>query len=101
MSSEDKLEEQIVAKGLNAPRLTPDSIDSKIRDVYWHVVPNSTTTLCSILLENGFRVNGESAAVSLENFDEDIGKQVAYENARTKIWALEGYLLKDSLSKLV
>ena len=32
-----------------------------------------------------------------ENFDPEIGKQVAYDNAREKIWLLEGYLLKEKL----
>ena len=35
----------------------------------------------------------------MANFDEDIGKQIAYSDAREQIWALEGYALKDSLYK--
>jgi len=50
-------------------------------------------------LKNGFTVTGESTAVSMENFDKDIGEQIAYANAKDKIWALEGYLLKDALYK--
>ena len=46
---------------------------------------------------NGFVVNGESASASKENFDVEIGKKVAYENAREQIWKLEGYLLKQKL----
>jgi hypothetical protein len=52
-----------------------------------------------LTLKNGFNVIGESAAASPENFKEEIGKQIAYENARNKIWALEGYLLKQRLSE--
>jgi hypothetical protein len=42
-------------------------------------------------------VIGESAAASPENFDEAIGKRIARDNARNRIWALEGYKLRDQL----
>jgi hypothetical protein len=53
--------------------------------------------VCALTLRNGFIVTGESAAASHENFDEGIGRKIARENARTKIWALEGYLLRQRL----
>lgn len=95
--TEKQIEASIQEKGLNAPRLTPDHIDSVIESIYYHVIPNSTTTLCSIELVNGFRVTGESAAASLENFDKELGEQIAFKNAREKIWQFEGYLLKQRL----
>lgn len=92
-----KLEYEIQNKGLNAPRLTPAHIDSVIKEIKYYIVPDTTTTICSLVLSNGFVVNGESAAASKENFDEEIGRKVAYENARDKIWMLEGYLLKQKI----
>lgn len=56
-------------------------------------------TFCVIILKNGFTVTGESACASPENFDPEIGRKIAYENAYNKIWLLEGYLLKEQLSK--
>ena len=94
---DQKLEYEIQNKGLNAPRLTPAHIDSVIKEIKYYVVPDTTTTICSLVLSNGFVVNGESAAASKENFDEEIGRKVAYENAREQIWKLEGYLLKQKL----
>ena len=88
-------------KGLNAPRLTPTLIDEAIVDEYYHVVPGTTLTICVLTLQNGFTVVGESAAASPENFDEEIGRKVARDKAREKIWALEGYLLKEKLYKEV
>ena len=95
--SDQELEYEIQNKGLNAPRLTPAHIDSVIRTINYYVVPGTTTTICSLELMNGYVVNGESAAASKENFDAEIGRKVAYDNARDKIWALEGYLLKQRL----
>ena len=84
-------------KNLNAPRLTPALIDEVIRDEAYYVFPGTTTTICRLTLTNGYSTIGESAAVSLENFDEEIGRKVARDNARDKVWALEGYRLKQKL----
>jgi len=97
--TEIETESAIQAKGLNAPRLTPAHIDGVIVDEQYYIFPDSTITICRLILKNGFSVIGESAAASSENFDREIGQSIARSNARDKIWALEGYLLKDSLSK--
>lgn len=113
---EEKIEQEIQDKGLNAPRLTPADIDAVIVDKYyftaanaqWGADPNTTAligmhkqletlTFCVLILKNGFTVTGESACASPENFDAEIGKEIAYENARNKVWMLEGYLLKEKL----
>lgn len=95
--SEQAIEKEINDKGLNAPRLNPALIDSAIADEDYYVFPNTTLTVCCLTLRNGFHVTGESAAASPENFDIQIGKKIARENARNKIWSLEGYLLKEKL----
>ncbi len=95
--NDQQIETQIQEKGLNAPRLTPDHIGSVICQEQYHVFTGTTTTVCCLTLANGFTVTGESACASPENFDEEIGKKIAYTNAREKIWPLEGYLLKHKL----
>ena len=125
MSNEKQIEQEIQDKGLNAPRLTPDHIDSVIQSVHYftagdgyvgaltsseefNALPEHERTVqpslqldlltfCVIVLRNGFTVTGESACASPKNFNADIGQKVAYENAREKIWLLEGYLLKEKL----
>ena len=97
MADDKTIEQMIQDKGLNAPRLNPTMIDDTIVGEYYHIVPNTTLTLCVLTLTNGFTVTGESAAVSMANFDKEIGRKVARESARDKIWALEGYLLKQRL----
>ncbi|WP_249821492.1 Gp49 family protein, partial [Escherichia coli] len=56
-------------------------------------------TFCVLVLRNGFTVTGESACASQENFDAEIGRKIARQNAVNKIWMLEGYLLKQKLSE--
>ena len=111
--SEKQIEQEIQAKGLNAPRITPSHIDSVIASTHYftagdaidggivvgHKTPHplDLLTFCILTLENGFTVTGESACASPENFDAEMGRNVAFENAREKIWQLEGYLLKQRL----
>lgn len=114
------IEQEIQAKGLTAPRVTPQHIDSLIRsEVYFTgtdganspgarvkseyvegeriLEPLDLLTFCVLVLRNGFTVTGESACASPENFDAEIGRKLARENAVNKIWMLEGYLLKQRL----
>lgn len=95
---EAAIEKEIQSKGLNAPRLNPAHIDAQIVKEDYHVFPGTTMTICALTLKNGFQVVGESAAASPENFDAEIGRKIARDNARSKIWALEGYLLRSRLA---
>ena len=96
MSTEVEIEKEIQAKGLNAPRLTPDLIESKIVKEEYHLLTD-VLTVCVLTLENGFIVTGESACASPANYNKEIGDRIARDNAKEKIWVLEGYLLKQKL----
>lgn len=100
MSNEAAIEQEIQDKGLTAPRLTPDHISNQIAGIAFYRFPNTVLTVCALTLRNGFMVTGESACASPENYDQEIGQNIAFENARTKIWALEGYALKNRLAGL-
>ena len=115
-NSEQKIEQEIQDKGLNAPRLTPEHIDSVVVSEHYFTAADGASnadnnydplvgapsqlyllTFCVLVLKNGFTVTGESACASPGNFDPEIGKKIAFQNAREKIWLLEGYLLKEKL----
>ncbi len=98
MRNEQDIEQEIQDKGLNAPRLTPDMIDDTILYDEYFRVTNTTVTICALVLKNGYTVVGKSAAISMGNFDEELGRKIARDDAREQIWALEGYLLKDKLN---
>ena len=91
------IEKEVQDKGLTAPRITQDHIEGLAHACMYHVFPGTTITVCCLVLENGFKVIGESQCVSPENFDEELGRKIARENAIEKIWELEGYLLKQRL----
>lgn len=79
--------------------LTQNDIDTKIKDAKFTILEDGRTTICNLYLENGFTVRGESSCVSKDNFNKDIGEQIALENAKNKVWELEGYLLAEDIHR--
>ena len=107
--NDQAIEKEIQAKGLTAPRITPDAIEANISCEYFFTAADATAgcpqfeqlrllTFCVLVLKNGFTVTGESACASPENFDAEIGKKIARQNAVQKIWPLMGYELRSRIS---
>lgn len=95
--TEKDVENRLDALGKNHPRLDGDIIDNKITGEDYHLFLGSTVTVCKLTLENGFSVIGQSACASPENFDAQLGRELARKDARQQIWQLEGYLLRQRL----
>ena len=115
--NDQTIEQEIQAKGKTAPRVTPADIAANISSTVYFTAfdgfkGNDETddqslatcdalrllTFCVLVLRNGFTVTGESAYASPENFDAEIGRTIARQNAVQKIWPLMGYALKDKLA---
>ena len=116
------IEQEIQAKGLTAQRVTPEDIEANIVSEFYFTAadayrnnpcydPNGhpheplpapasleLLTFCVLVLRNGFTVPGESACASPENFDAEIGRKIARQNAVQKLWPLMGYALKERLA---
>lgn len=109
MPSDVEIEKEIQDKGLTAPRVTLDHIESLITGEYWTTLDKafagapvaagmSRFTLVVLVLRNGFIVTGESVPASSANFDEALGRKIARQHAIDKIWMLEGYALRERLA---
>lgn len=116
-TDDSAIEQEIKEKGLTAPRVTPDDLAANIASVHYFTAAEGVVgingvvagykypqaldllTFCVLILRNGFTVTGESACASPENFDAEIGRKIALENAKQKVWPLMGYALKETLSK--
>lgn len=122
--TDTKIEQEIQAKGLTAPRVTQADVEHNILTEHFftadqgarHAILDDVAgttphrqhcplmlelnllTLCVLVLRNGFTVTGESACASPENFDAEIGRKIARANAVQKIWPLMGYELRSRLS---
>ena len=95
--NDQTIEKEIQDKGLTAPRITPEDIEATIHGEDYYIFPGTCLTVCCLKLLNEFTVTGESACASPGNFDVEIGRKIARSNAVQKIWALEGYLLRERL----
>ena len=116
------LEREIQTKAENGPRVTPADIEANIASEHyftaadgvigqqaiktiedaWDIeapAPLHLLTFCVLVLRNGFTVTGESACASPENFNAEIGRRIARENAVNKIWPLLGFRLRDQLAR--
>ena len=114
----DPIQNEIEAKGFTAPRVTPADIEAEIVSEHYFTAaqgkraafeehglpardlkyePLERLTFCMLVLKNGFTVTGESACVSPENFDAEIGRKVPRQNAVDKIWPLLGFSLRDAI----
>jgi hypothetical protein len=76
-------------------KITRDHVDRSIEKVEFHQFPGTTVTVCLLTLWNGFNVIGQSACVDPENFNKETGEKLARADAVSKVWGLEGYLLKS------
>ena len=121
------IEQEIQAKGLTAPRVTPADVEAEIVSEHYFtaydgrqgaimhetysgrerpagdcsdLIPLTLLTFCVLVLRNGFTVTGESACASPENFDAEIGRKIARRNAVNKIWPLLGFRLRDRLASV-
>jgi len=97
-----------------APRVSLADIEKRIAHRYFitaagladgsatgsHVIPDGleVVTVCMLVMRNGFVVIGLSAPASPENFNADLGRDLAYEHAVRQVWQLEGYLLREKLA---
>lgn len=82
------------------PRVTEESVKAKIdRVVYVPVGEHGQGTLCVIHMKNGWMSTGFSAPADVRNFDPEVGRRYAYDNAFKPLWQLEGYLLRETLSQ--
>lgn len=110
------LEREIQAKAHRGPRVTPAALKDEIVSEHYFTAaeganfsdgtpvmlvnpgPLDLLTFCVLVLKNGFTVTGQSACASPENFDAEIGRRIARENAEREIWPLLGFRLRDQLS---
>jgi|SRR5271157_2726074 len=80
-----------------APHVTEEGIKNKIKNVEY--IFKEFTTICLITMENEFVVMGMTAPADPMNYEREIGKRYAYDNAFRQLWQLEGYLLRETIMK--
>lgn len=73
-----------------------EDLDERIAEARYHRVEGTTATVCMVILHSGFVVIGQSACINPEVFDEEAGREFAYQEALKKLWELEAYRVKEN-----
>ena len=90
-------------------RVTLDSMNEKIAAEYTFtadaavgsapvVEPLRVLTVCILVMKNGYTIIGKSAPADPGNFNAELGKKFAREDAMRQVWPLEGYALREKLA---
>lgn len=115
--NDELIEKEIQARGLTAPRITPADIENSIASEHYFTAEDgvgranrgqtsdggknpvalSLLTFCVLVMRNGFTVVGQSACASPENFDAELGRKIARQDAVNQVWPLMGYELRSRL----
>lgn len=75
-------------------RITSDLIKSRIVEVDYQtvVIAGQKLMFCGIKMDNGFVVIGKPATcIDPENWRDEIGQKISYDNTFSDIWRLEAY----------
>lgn len=100
------IEKEIVAKGKTAARVTPERIEAVISGEFYFTGADGYRSSPLWLKQEEPEPALQSlelltfCVLVLENFDPEIGRKIARQNAIAKIWPLEGYLLKQQLHEV-
>jgi hypothetical protein len=86
---------------MTAPRITAEAVEDAVVAVQYHHFPGTRQTVCCLTLRNGFTVIGESSCVSDDLFNAAVGRDLAREAAKDKVWMLLGYELRNRLVEAI
>lgn len=77
--------------------ITPHNISCSVVTEEFHIFLVPKHVVCRLTLVNGSSVIGDSCCLDDVHFDEDYHRRVAQSRARSKVWDLESYLMRDQL----
>lgn len=127
--TDQTIEAEIQAKGLTAPRVTPDDIEAHITSEHYFTAgdgfagslasdpifnslpdnervitppaPLDLITICVLITKNGTKLVGvNEGPVSAENFDPELGRKLARQKATDQLWPMLGFALRERLSNV-
>lgn len=76
--------------------VTLDYVKSKIKEEMYHHFEGTTTTVCLLKLENDYTVTGVSACIIDADYNQELGRKYAFEDAIKKIFDVEAYLFREN-----
>lgn len=78
-------------------KVTSQEVDDAIKDITYTRL-GQKIVVAHIILQDGFEVIGKAGVVNSEEFDMEIGKKYALENAKQRVWEHMGSILQDRIA---
>lgn len=98
----DKSDQNAASVAKTPWRVSLESMKRQVASVeYINPASIPHMTIAIVLLKNGYALQGMSAPADPANFNEERGKEFAYEDALRKMWPLEAYVMRDVLSERI
>lgn len=84
-------------------KIMPEELEALIDEVSFSNPIGTTLTVCHLHLKCGITLVGTSGCLNPDDFNPEIGENIAYDNAFKQLWQLEGYarlrVFVDGLNK--
>lgn len=90
----EELQKQFEADGKTRFVRTEDVDAEIVDDAYYHFL-GTTVTVCCLTLQNGFTVIGQSACANVNNFDEQLGRDLARDDAKQQCYRFLAFRMLD------
>lgn len=62
-----------------------------LKQVHFYRIPNTTVTICAVTLDNGFTLIGKSACVYENSFNQELGEELAAQDALNQLGPFIGF----------
>lgn len=86
----------LAAMGAAELQVTPEFVDSMIKEKTFVLQPCKTVMVCTLTLHNGFRLFGYNTCLDVTKFDLKEGEERSFNEARNQAFAFAAYqLLED------
>jgi len=87
---------KLVEMGAVELQVTPEIVDSMIKDKTFVLQPCKTLMVCTIRLHNGFRLFGFNTCLDTTKFDLKLAEEYSFNEARNQVFSYAAYqLLED------
>lgn len=95
----ERLKELHAAQPKQAALISPDGIRSRISDVIFTDVAGSNGIVrcitCMIEIDNEFQVLGKAFVADPANFNRELGKHYAYQDAFSQLWGPFAFMQRE------
>ena len=82
-------------------KLQDNDLEKEISNYTFTILPSGKTTVCELILKNGFSVVGVASCLDIRNFDKELGEKCALKDAKRKAFDLVAYSKQTEITNSI